>query len=129
MRPASHMPLPARMILKPGVSAIAWLSSAVSVKRRCGERMIRARSPPPRRSRALCTNISVARMASGESMKMGAAGMAPDSISRIRSTISSCVRSTAKAGISRVPGAAAVTMSARCWRRSAGVMCGRSVAP
>ena len=68
---------------------------------------------------ACLRNTSVARIASGESRKIGAAGISPRSIRSTRSTISSWVRSTAKAGISRAPFAAAAsrTSAARRSRR------------
>ena len=57
-------------------------------------------------SAACLRKTSVARMASGESRKIGAVGISPRCIRSTRSTISSWVRSTAKAGMSRAPSAA-----------------------
>ena len=68
------MPLPARMILKPPTPLISRLSSSVSVKRSSGDRSMRETSISRSRSRPLRMKISVARVASGELMKIGAAG-------------------------------------------------------
>ena len=58
MRPASHMPLPAMMILKPLTYLMDRLSSSVSVNRRSGDCKIRATSICRSRSCALRTKIS-----------------------------------------------------------------------
>ena len=132
MRPASHMPLAAMMMWKPVSLAIDLLSSTVSVKRRCGE--FEQPVDVDIRIEAFARAAGTPRWRgwpSGELRKIGAVGISPRSIRSTRSTMSSCVRSTAKAGMSRAPSRPAprALRPRDAARRDSRVIGGRSPSP
>lgn len=74
IRPASHMPLAAMMTWKPRSRLMARLCSTVSVNRTWLERSASSRTSPCLISLAWRSNTALARVAKGESTKMGAFG-------------------------------------------------------